>query len=120
MKNKNNNQEGFSLYLVLIILGILLSVSLNISNVIITASKMTGNLGDGVRAFHVADSGIEAALYSTKTTCLPSDSTGNVSNDSNYTYKLTLTGSDCPNAGTTYSSEGKYKTNARRILEVKW
>lgn len=119
MENKNKNQEGFSIYLVLVILGILLSVSLNISSVIITASKMTGNLGDGVRAFHVADSGIEAALYSTKNSCIFT-SPGNVASDTNYTYTITLTGSDCPNTGTSFSSEGKYKTNARRIMEVKW
>jgi Tfp pilus assembly protein PilX len=117
MKNKNN-QKGFSIYLVLVILAILLSVSLNISSIIITASKMTGNLGDGVRAFHAADSGIEAALYSTKNSCIVT-SPNNVLEDTNFTYTLTITGS-CPSTGTSIISEGKYKTNAKRIMEVKW
>ncbi|MCK9393553.1 MAG: hypothetical protein WCX30_00250 [Candidatus Paceibacterota bacterium] len=116
MKNKTN-QKGFAIYLVLVILSILLSISLNISSVIITASKMTGNLADGVRAFHAADSGIEAALFSTVGgTCDAVD--GNVG-DANFTYDLTIP-VECPGTGTKITSEGRYKTNARRILEVSW
>ncbi|MDD5639928.1 MAG: hypothetical protein PHR47_04015 [Candidatus Pacebacteria bacterium] len=124
MKNKNN-QEGFAIYLVLVILAILLSVSFNISNVIITASKMTGNLADGVRAFHAADSGIEASLCSTSEACDGTSTVcdvstpSTVSGDSNFTYSIGITGT-CPDIGTTITSEGKYKTNARRILEVTW
>lgn len=115
---KINNQKGFAIYLILIILSILLAVSLNISTIIITASKMTGNLSDGVRAFHAADSGIEAALFSTKDACTPV-SPNTVSGDSKYVYTITITG-PCPAEGTTIFSEGVYNGVTKRTTEVKW
>ncbi|MDD4409054.1 MAG: pilus assembly PilX N-terminal domain-containing protein [Candidatus Pacebacteria bacterium] len=126
MKN-NTYQKGFSIYLVMIIVAMLLSVSLNIGTVIINSAKMSGNLSDGIRAFHCADSGIEHALYHvTRTTPVctgmgESDGGGIPLNDTAYKYTFTVNPNiDCANTGTTITSTGSYKSTTKRIIEVSY
>jgi Tfp pilus assembly protein PilX len=119
----NNHQDkGFSIYLVMIIVSMMLSVSLNVGTIIVNSAKMSGNLGDGVRAFHVADSGVEHALYHvTRASYLCDDFNANIAENTNYAYSVVV--DDGPNgtcpASSKIVSTGIYKAT-KRVLEVKY
>lgn len=55
-------EEGVSLYLVLIILGVLLALALGISTIFLGQTKMIREMGNSVVAFYAADTGIEEVL----------------------------------------------------------
>jgi len=57
-----NKQKG-SIYLTVILLGVILAVAVGVVSIVISGSNLVKGLGDSVRAFHIADSGIEMALY---------------------------------------------------------
>jgi Tfp pilus assembly protein PilX len=59
----NKAQKGFSLYLALMIMIIILSISLGISAIIISQLKIIRGIEDSVIALCAADSGIEQVLY---------------------------------------------------------
>lgn len=62
----NNNQKGVSVYLTIVIMVVLLAVVLGLASIIVGGAKIAGTLGDSVKAFHAADSGIEYSLYCVK------------------------------------------------------
>jgi Tfp pilus assembly protein PilX len=115
-------QKGISIYLVMVMMSVLTAASLGLTSVIIGGSKIAGNLGYSVKAFHAADTGIEKALYnikSTSGTCDNSTSDGTFA--TNYTYDVTMstTGTNCLNTGTTITSLGQY-LNIRRKIQVSY
>lgn len=57
-----NKQKG-SIYLTVILLGVVLAVAIGVVSIVVSGSNLVKGLGDSVRAFHIADSGIEMALY---------------------------------------------------------
>jgi len=57
-----NNQQGISLYLSLMVVTMLLSISLGISHVFLGQIKTIKVMGDSVLAFYAADAGIERVL----------------------------------------------------------
>ncbi|MFA7142011.1 MAG: hypothetical protein WC157_01780 [Candidatus Paceibacterota bacterium] len=61
MKNKEK-QKG-SLYLTVIMIGILIAIAIGVIGIIVSGASLVKGLGDSVRAFHVADSGVEQILY---------------------------------------------------------
>ena len=64
MKNyKNNNQKGFALYLIVIMMSVLLAAVLGLSNIIIGGVNLAIIVRDSGNAFYAADSGVEKALY---------------------------------------------------------
>lgn len=102
----------------MIIVSMLLSVSLNVGTIIVNSAKMSGNLGDGVRAFHAADSGIEHALYhATRATSDCNDFDWTINAD--YAYTVDISG-DCPASPTEIISVGEYKEKNQRTLEVNY
>lgn len=116
----NNNQKGVSVYITVVIMSILLSVSLGLSSIIVGGAKMVMNLGDSVKAFHAADTGVEKALYCIKVgpTCVAAQTCANTSNtfSAGYGWTITITGSgDCLSAGTSIKSLGTYKTTKRKV-----
>lgn len=127
MKNKLNQQQGFSIYLVMIIVSLMLSVSLNVGTIIVSSAKMSGNLSDGVRAFHSADSGIERALYNATRDCGPPTCEDQCREfvytffSPNFSYDVEVNDGEngsCP-VSATIVSEGMYK-NIKRIIEVNY
>lgn len=56
-------QKGVSLYLALVIMGILLALALGISTILVGQIKITKGMGDSVIAFYAADTGIERELF---------------------------------------------------------
>lgn len=62
-KRNSDPQRGASLYLALLIIGILLAVILGLSTLSFLQLKMIREMGDSVSAFYAADTGIERELY---------------------------------------------------------
>lgn len=110
-------QKGFSIYLVMIIMSTILAVSLNIGTIIMNSAKVSGSLGDGIRAFHAADSGIEVALY--HVTGAPSPDCNNFSkaySSTNFSYSVVVPADPCLNG--TITSVGTYKTINKRTVKT--
>ena len=59
----NNNQKGITLLLTVIIISIVMSIAILISNIVITQLKLAGDISDSVTAIYAADSGVEWQLY---------------------------------------------------------
>ena len=122
----NKQKKGFSIYLVMIIVSVLLSVSLNVASIIVSSAKMSGSLSEGVKAFHAADSGVERALYnltrSDVTTCVGMDivnKTYNSDNKFSYSVDIDETISGCP-ASAKIISTGTYNNSTKRVVEVNY
>jgi len=129
-----NIQKGTSLYLTIIIVGILLSISLGISAILLGQIRTIIGIGNSVVAFYAADTGTEVVLYEDKLcrqdnctttypylpctiTCqgLPSGYTTSaiLENDSNYKASFSTS-----TEGTIYvQSVGIYK-GTRRAIEA--
>lgn len=60
--NSNTKQKG-SLYLTVLMVGLLISIIVGVIGIIVSSSNLGRGLGDSLRAFHIADSGMEQALY---------------------------------------------------------
>jgi len=121
--NFQNRQKGISLYLALLILGILLAIGLAISAILLGQIKMIKGMGDSVVAFYAADTGIEKALdvlYETGTGSLPFSYSGSVG-DAQYSVNgFPPGGSDCPSPPNEFfciKSVGIYK-GIRRSIEA--
>ena len=114
----NNNQKGFSVYLTIVIMGVLLAVSLGLVNIIVGGAKIASNLSGSVIAFHAADTGIEKALYSIRKNddCAGSSASGDFGS-SNYIYTVVIsyTGGSCSETGTTIESLGQYDDTKRKV-----
>jgi hypothetical protein len=119
----NNNQKGVSVYLTIVILAVLLSVSLGLVGIIIGGAKIAGGLGNSVKAFHAADTGMEKALYCVKTNggdCTLSLSCANDSNTFSAGYGWTVAmldsgGVTCTSSVSSIESEGTYSTTKRKV-----
>lgn len=115
---KKIQQKGFSIYIVMIVLSMILAVSLNIASIIVTSAKMSGSFGDSIRAFHAADSGIEIALYRvTGTPASCGDFTGTFYN-SDFAYSVTVPASPCDTGEVV--SEGSYRTINKRTIKISY
>lgn len=107
-------QQGITLYLSLIIMGILLSLALGINTIILGQATIIQDVGNSVFAFAVAETGIERELYENNT---PPFSYSGSLGVSSYTVQVIASGSgDCP-VGLNYciKSVGTYKTTNRAI-----
>jgi hypothetical protein len=65
MKDKNfkDNQKGISVYIAVIILGIISGIVFGLAVLFLGQIKTLKNIGDSARAFYSADSGIEHSLF---------------------------------------------------------
>lgn len=112
--NYTQKQKG-SLYLTVVLVGILIAIAIGVIGIVVSGFNLVKGLGDSVRAFHIADSGIEQALYELRKTAQSPASIA-CSNDFNG-YGV----SEC-NVSITYSGEdktikaiGAYNGSQRRI-----
>ena len=111
------NQKGVSLYLVVLIMSVMMGIVLGLTSVIIGGAKTAGNLGNSVRAFSAADTGIEMALYqiykvgscSAFSAYLPGESSA-----TGYGYAYTVSGT-CLSSDMVIDSSGSYLTSSRKI-----
>ena len=119
----NNNQKGVSIYLTIMIMSVLLAISLGLSAIIIGGAKMAGVLGNSVKAYHAADTGMEKALYCIKTNsgvCAASITCANTTNtfSTGYGWTVTMfdnTGTACTTTVSSIKSEGTYLTTKRKL-----
>jgi len=58
-----NNQQGVSLFLVILVTSVVLAISFGINAILVKQIKMVREIGYSVTAFYAADSGIERQLY---------------------------------------------------------
>jgi hypothetical protein len=65
--NYTQKQKG-SLYLTVVLVGILIAISIGVVGIVVSGTNLVKGLGDSVRAFHIADSGIEQTLYELRKT----------------------------------------------------
>lgn len=106
----NNNQKGITLLLTVIIISIVMSIAILISNIVITQLKLAGDISDSVAAIYAADSGVEWQLYKIRQGA--SVASPNMSNGA--TVSVTVTG-NFPNF--TIKSLGSYRA-VKRQFEV--
>ncbi len=112
----HNSNKGVSLYLALMIMGILLAIALGISAIFIGQTKMLKEMGDSVIAFYAADAGIEEVLSGDRNN--PSDiSETPLPNGAKYQVFVTQGGlEDCPaEKNFCIKSIGSYKETKRAI-----
>ncbi len=75
--NLKDSQKGISLYLSIFFMGVILSIILGMSVILIGQLKITKGLGNSTIAFYAADTGIERILYAIRkqsydtSTCTP-------------------------------------------------
>ncbi|MFH1036580.1 MAG: hypothetical protein V1756_00720 [Patescibacteria group bacterium] len=62
------NKKGISIYLALLIMGILLAITLGLNSILVGQIKTIRGIGYSVVAFYTAETGIETALFSTNCT----------------------------------------------------
>ena len=70
---KYTEKQKGSLYLTVVLLGIILAIAVGIIGGVVTGSNLVKGLGDSVRAFHIADSGIDEALYQLRVNSVSTD-----------------------------------------------
>ena len=63
IKNKFKNKKGITLFIAIVIMGILLFISFAVINIAIKGSLFASSGRDSQYAFYAADSGVECALY---------------------------------------------------------
>ena len=56
-------EKGISLLFIVLIMGVILSIALGVSSILIQQIGTIGEVGDSVISFYAADSGIEQELY---------------------------------------------------------
>jgi len=63
---KKNKEKGITLYLTILILSIVLAICLGMGTILVSQIKMISSMGDSVKAFFAADTGMERILYEDK------------------------------------------------------
>ena len=115
----HNMQKGVSLYLSLLILGILLAIVLTLSAILLGQIRMIKGIGDSVIAFYAADTGIEKVLVYRANPLLLPEPSGTLENNSSYTITVILPGPNCTASNYCIRSVGDYK-ETRRAIEVEY
>ena len=98
------------------ILAILLAIALGLASIIVGGAKIAESMGNSVKAFHAADTGIEKALYNIKSgDCDGANASGTFATGYSYTVVISYTGGSCFETGTSIESLGEYNTTKRKV-----
>ena len=112
------SQKGVSLYLALMIMGVLLAIALGMSTIFIGQTKMLKEMGNSVIAFYAADAGIEKSLTQRNDPTPLDGYSETLDNGADYNLNvLGSTDSDCDAANYCIKSIGSYK-GTKRAIEV--
>ncbi|MDD3386744.1 MAG: hypothetical protein PHU17_02755 [Candidatus Pacebacteria bacterium] len=109
------NQRGVSLFLIVIIMSVLMSVSLGLSVIIVGGGKISGGADDAIKAFYIADTGIERALYSIQTLGSCSNFSDTFEGGSYEVVIIPPSWGNCFNEGTIITSLGTYNGSKKKI-----
>ncbi len=114
MKKIFYNKGAVSILLGVLLLGVLLSIGLAMSFLMVRQMKMSRQIGQSVIAFYAADAGAERCLYELRegTGVCPSDGTIGAGEPYEASYEVITAG-----GGTGFTSLGVYK-EANRKVEV--
>lgn len=112
-------EKGVSLYLTIVILGVLTASLLALIGISVSQIKVIFTLGDSVVAFYAADTGIEQALMNRDSSCPPDIPQTSLGQASYEVEVLSATSPDCDADNCCIWSTGTYKDKKRRI-EVKY
>lgn len=118
------SQRGVALYLALLVLTILFSISLALTTLLVGQIKIIRGLGDSVVAFYAADTGMERALqelYATGVSPCQTESgcSGSIGNASYFIQGFDVSSPGCP-SGTEFfciKAGGTYR-GIRRSVET--
>ena len=113
--NIDNSKKGFTLYMIVIMITVLLAVVLGLSTSIIGGINLVITLGDSVRSFYAADAGVEKALYNISNGNCDSF-TGDFGSNYAGNYSVTIQYlNTCTSGGTVVVSTGRYNNATKRI-----
>lgn len=108
-------QKG-SLYLTVVLLGIVLAIAIGVIGIVVSGSNLTKGLGDSVKAFHIADSGIEQTLYTLRKGATPYPSNINCTSDfTTYGASECLVNINTVGSSIIIKATGTYNGSQRRI-----
>jgi hypothetical protein len=115
------NKKGFSLYMIIIMMSVLLAVVFGLATSIIGGINLAVILGDSVNAFYAADAGVERALYRISNNNCERINEFHFAIDYPGTYEIEITPNDplkCKSGGK-IKSTGTYN-NAKKRIEVSY
>lgn len=110
-----NNQKGVIILLAVIIMGLLLSIALGVSTILLKQLAMFKNIENSLQAFYAADTGIEEVLFCYAgggVECSP-DTDKYVDDYISYSYNTTTVGS-----GKEVARSIGYYQKTKRSIEV--
>ncbi len=106
---KGNKEKGISLYLVVVILTVLTAVLLSLISISVSQIKVVWTIGDSIKSFYAADTGVEQGLYRARKNSDYSAFSGSVGKSS---YRVTITNNQ---SSITIKSVGSYNGIKRAI-----
>jgi len=111
--------KGVSIYLAIMIMGVLLALALGVAAILYSQIKVTKGMGDSVSAFYAANTGIERELYEKNPT--GTSYSDYLDNGASYTVIITAGGEDtCPvGVNRCIKSVGVFKETKRAIRIVR-
>jgi len=119
LQNRKKQKKGITLYLTILILGLLFAIGIGLSLIVFTQIKMTREIGYSVNALCAADSGVERALYGLYQEGWPlGTSTSGSFDNASYTVFIYASSSLNCATGTQYyciKSQGKFKDIFRNV-----
>jgi len=113
------NKKGVSLYLALLILGILLAIGLTISAILLGQIRMIKGMGDSVIAFYAADTGIEKVLINRTDPSSLNGYSATLDNNASYVITVLSPSLECDADNYCIRSVGAYK-GIKRAIEVEY
>lgn len=118
--DKLDQEKGVSLYLSIVIMAILLAIALGVSTIMVSQLRMIAGMGNSVKAFYAADTGIERALYDLykKGRAIQDINYSNVPiGEAFYSVRGFAPGAECPPPHSFFCirSKGTYKGTTRSI-----
>jgi Tfp pilus assembly protein PilX len=119
MSYKKNNQKGIAVLLVIMILGVMMIISLAISDLVMNQLRLSVYSAESIYAYYAAESGLEDGLYKLrKEIWLPGTETPTapvyLANQAYYVLEIATAG-----PLQIIKSEGNYQ-NTRRKLEASY
>jgi len=117
LQSRKKFKKGITLYLTIVILGLLFAIGIGLSLIVFTQIKIAREIGYSVNALCAADSGVERALYGIYQENWP---LGNSASDSvdGASYSVNTFAPSPPNCNAQYyciKSTGEYKGTLRKV-----
>jgi len=121
LQNRKRQKKGITLYLTIVILGLLSAIGLGLSLIVFTQVKIVREIGYSVNALLSADTGVEKALYEMYVNGNTTGTFNEILDNASFTVKIIPSGSsECPSSLFDWyciKSEGEFK-NVFRLVEA--